>query len=72
MQKRYFLLYTLLGSTIFCFSLAWLGNTFAQHIDSITPLIHRSTTVAIVVLLVAALGFIGFRVSRSRAGQGVA
>ena len=72
MQKRFFLIYTLLGSAIFCFGLAWLGDTFAEHIDNITPLIHRSTTIAIVLIVLAIAGFVAFRLSRPRAGQGAA
>jgi len=41
MQKRFFFLYTLIGSSLFCFGLAWLGNAFGSHIDEITPHIHR-------------------------------
>jgi membrane protein DedA with SNARE-associated domain len=72
MQKRYFLIYTLLGSAMFCFGLSWLGSTVAHHIDSITPLIHRSTTIAIVVIVLAVAAFVAFRFSRSRPGQGLA
>jgi membrane protein DedA with SNARE-associated domain len=66
MQKRFFLIYTLLGSAIFCFGLAWLGSTFAHHIDSITPFIHRSTMIAAGVIVLAVAAYVGFRISRSR------
>jgi len=72
MQKRYFLIYTLLGSALFCFGLSWLGSTFAHHIDQITPLIHGSTKIAIVVIALAVVGFVAFRFARGRQGQGLA
>jgi membrane protein DedA with SNARE-associated domain len=57
MARGYFVAYTALGSAMFCFALAWLGSTFGRHIDDVTPLIHRSAMVALVILAVAALGF---------------
>jgi membrane protein DedA with SNARE-associated domain len=72
MQKRYFLIYTLLGSALFCFALSWLGNTFAHHIDVITPLIHRSTLIFVVLLIAAVVAYFLVRRARTRAGQGLA
>jgi membrane protein DedA with SNARE-associated domain len=72
MQKRYFLIYTLLGSALFCFALSWLGNTFAHHIDAITPLIHRSTLIFVVLLIAAVVAYFLVRRARTRAGQGLA
>jgi membrane protein DedA with SNARE-associated domain len=66
MQKRYFLLYTLLGSAIFCFALAWLGSTFGHHIGEITPLIHRFSTVFIVLVVLAVAVLVGLRIVKAR------
>ncbi|MBV8355121.1 MAG: DedA family protein, partial [Candidatus Eremiobacteraeota bacterium] len=41
MQKRYFLTYHTLGSAIFCFGLAYLGNLAGRHLDDLVPFIHR-------------------------------
>jgi membrane protein DedA with SNARE-associated domain len=57
MQKRYFVAYTALGSALFCFALAWLGSSFGRHIDTITPLIHRSAVIVVVLLVLAAAGY---------------
>ncbi len=57
MQKRYFLIYTALGSAIFCFGLAWLGNMFGNHFAEIAPQIRRyslEVTAGLVVLAAAA------------------
>jgi membrane protein DedA with SNARE-associated domain len=40
MQKRYFLTYTALGSGLFCFGLAALGNVAGHNIDAITGYVH--------------------------------
>jgi membrane protein DedA with SNARE-associated domain len=72
MQKRYFLTYTFLGSAIFCFGLSWLGSTFAHHIDAITPLIHRTSMIAAIVVVLAGIAYLVFRMNRAKAGQGLA
>jgi membrane protein DedA with SNARE-associated domain len=56
MPKRYFLTYTLAGSAIFCFGLAWLGFAFGHHIDAILPVLHEfSLLIAAVVVLAIVL-----------------
>jgi membrane protein DedA with SNARE-associated domain len=40
MPKRYFLTYTALGSALFCFGLAELGNVAGQNVDAITGYVH--------------------------------
>jgi membrane protein DedA with SNARE-associated domain len=72
MQKRYFLLYTALGSACFCFGLAWVGSAFGRHIDQMVPLIHKFSTVFIVVIVLAVIAFLTIRFSRGRAGSGAA
>ncbi len=54
MQKRYFFTYTLLGSAIFCFGLAYLGNVAGSNLDTIVGALHK-TALGIVVLLVVAV-----------------
>ncbi len=66
MQKRYFISYTAAGSAIFCFSLAYLGSIFGRHFDEITPIIHKASTVIIIVLVLGAIAFVAGRVLRSR------
>ena len=51
MPKRYFLTYTALGSAIFCFGLAYLGDAAGHNIDRITTYVHDSA-------LVVAAGFL--------------
>jgi membrane protein DedA with SNARE-associated domain len=65
MQKRYFLTYTALGSVIFCFGLAFIGDEAGHNVDAITAYLHDFALVivgGIVVLIVAAA--IVFRVRR--------
>jgi membrane protein DedA with SNARE-associated domain len=60
MQKRSFLVYTTLGSAIFCFALAWLGNVFGSHLAEIIPQIrHYSLALAalVAVAIVLALAY---------------
>jgi membrane protein DedA with SNARE-associated domain len=61
MPKRYFLAYTALGSAIFCFGLAYLGDAAGHNIDGIIAYVHDSALViigifgAIVIIAVVAL-----------------
>jgi membrane protein DedA with SNARE-associated domain len=64
MQKRYFLTYTALGSAIFCFGLAYLGSILGQHIDELTPQIHKFSLGIVVGLVVAVVAFVVFRITR--------
>ncbi len=47
MQKRYFITYTALGSAIFCFGLAYLGNVAGNNIDAILAVLHKLTLVIV-------------------------
>jgi membrane protein DedA with SNARE-associated domain len=40
MPKRYFITYTALGSAIFCFGLAYLGDAAGHNIDAIVAYVH--------------------------------
>jgi membrane protein DedA with SNARE-associated domain len=56
MQKRYFWIYTTLGSAVFCLSLILIGNAFGQHLDEIKPVIRRfSVTLGLLSLVVVGL-----------------
>jgi membrane protein DedA with SNARE-associated domain len=56
MQKRYFLTYTLLGSAIFCFGLAYLGNVAGQNLDSILAVLHKASLLIAVLFVVVVVG----------------
>jgi membrane protein DedA with SNARE-associated domain len=58
MQKRYFLTYTLLGSAIFCFGLAYLGNVAGQNLDSILGVLHKASLLIAALFLVVVVGAI--------------
>jgi membrane protein DedA with SNARE-associated domain len=58
MQKRYFIGYTAIGSAIFCFGLAYLGNAAGNNLDAILANVHKAAlaiVIAVVVLIVAAI-----------------
>ena len=61
MQKRYFITYTLLGSAIWCFGLAAIGNALGRHTDALIPLIHRSSLVIALIVVVALVVFFVMR-----------
>jgi membrane protein DedA with SNARE-associated domain len=65
MPKRYFITYTALGSAIFCFGLAYLGDAAGHNIGSIITYVHDSA-------LVVAAGFVvvvGIIIAAVRARQ---
>jgi membrane protein DedA with SNARE-associated domain len=67
MPKRYFLTYTALGSAIFCFGLAALGDEAGHNVDAITAYIHDFALVIVgglIVVCVAAA--IVWRIRRAR------
>jgi membrane protein DedA with SNARE-associated domain len=58
MQKRYFITYTLLGSAIFSFGLAYVGEVAGHNLDAILATLHKAAlgiVVVVVVLIVAAV-----------------
>jgi membrane protein DedA with SNARE-associated domain len=55
MQKRYFITYTAIGSAIFCFGLAYLGNAAGNNLDSIMASLHKVTLVIVAAAVVAAI-----------------
>jgi membrane protein DedA with SNARE-associated domain len=66
MRKRYFLTYTAAGSLLFCAGLTWIGSMFGEHFYEIMPLMHRVSTAAIVVVLVAIAAFVWQRIHSAR------
>lgn len=67
MQKRYFLTYTALGSAIFCFVLAALGDEAGRNVDAITTYIHAfALALGIGVIVVVAIAIAAWRIRRAR------
>jgi membrane protein DedA with SNARE-associated domain len=64
MQKRWFFTYTLAGSGLFCFGLAYLGSYFGRHLDDIAPHVHQISTAVIVLVVLAAVAFFVIRSRR--------
>src|SRR4030088_2303271 len=52
MQKRYFITYTAIGSAIFCFGLAYLGNAAGNNLQALLPHLHKATLAIVIVVLV--------------------
>jgi membrane protein DedA with SNARE-associated domain len=67
MQKRYFITYTALGSAIFCFGLAYLGNVAGNNLDAILATLHKATYA--IVIGVVALVAVAIVVMRLRKGK---
>ena len=64
MPKRWFLTYSALGSALFCFGLAFLGDAAGRNLDTLLALLHKAAIgvlAAVVVLVVA-----GIFVARAR------
>ena len=58
MPKRYFLTYTALGSAVFCFGLAYLGDVAGHNLDAIMTYVHdflRAILAVTALVVVAAL-----------------
>jgi membrane protein DedA with SNARE-associated domain len=73
MQKRYFISYTALGSAIFCFGLAYLGDVAGHNVDAITAYVHDSGLIILAVVIVAAaIGAIWWRARRRNAAAAAA
>jgi membrane protein DedA with SNARE-associated domain len=68
MQKRYFLTYTALGSGLFCFGLAALGNLAGRNVDAITGYVHDfALAIGAGAVVVIAVGLIFWRIRARRA-----
>jgi membrane protein DedA with SNARE-associated domain len=71
MPKRYFLTYTALGSAIFCFGLALLGDLAGHNIDAITSYVHDFAVAIIagVIVVIAAAAAVWRMRSANRAAM---
>ena len=70
MQKRFFVTYTAIGSAIFCFGLAYLGEVAGKNIDGIIAYVRDFALVIIAVVLVLAIaGYVWWRISKARNPQ---
>jgi membrane protein DedA with SNARE-associated domain len=68
MQKRYFFPFTLLGSAIFSFGLAYLGDVAGDNLDAILGVVHKAgLAILAAVVLVAVVAVVLVR--RHRAGR---
>jgi len=67
MPKRYFFSYTFLGSALFCFGLAYLGQYAGKRLDTILPVIHKFGLLIILVSIVlAVVAIVYWRMNRAR------
>ena len=67
MPKRYFFGYTFLGSALFCFGLAYLGQYAGKRLDSILPVIHKfGLPIILVSIVLAVVAIVYWRMSRTR------
>jgi len=70
MQKRYFIGYTALGSAIFCFGLAYLGNAAGKNLDTILPALHKAAlAIGIGAAVVLAAVIVWLRLRKRAAGD---
>ena len=67
MQKRYFIGYTALGSAVFCFGLAYLGNAAGNNLDTILPALHKATlAIVVITFVVVVAAFVWWRLRNKR------
>ena len=67
MRKRYFVTYTALGSIIFCFGLAYLGDSAGHNVDALEAALHKiGLAVAAAVVGLAVLAFVLVRLRGRR------
>jgi membrane protein DedA with SNARE-associated domain len=70
MQKRYFIGYTALGSAIFCFGLAYLGNAAGNNLDTILPALHKAAfAIGAGAVVALAAVFVWLRLRKKAAGD---
>jgi membrane protein DedA with SNARE-associated domain len=70
MQKRYFITYTALGSGLFCFGLAALGNLAGRNVDAITGYVHDfALAIGAGTVVVVAAGLVIWRIRARRTQQ---
>jgi membrane protein DedA with SNARE-associated domain len=70
MQKRFFITYTAIGSAIFCFGLAFLGEVAGKNVDGIIAYVHDFALLIIAaVVLLLVVGFVWWRIAKARGPQ---
>jgi membrane protein DedA with SNARE-associated domain len=72
MEKRYFFPFTLLGSAIFSFGLAYLGEVAGRNLDTILPALHKAAlaiVIGVVVLVIVAIVLLRARAKRAAANR---
>ena len=70
MQKLYFITYTALGSGLFCFGLAALGNLAGRNVDAITGYVHDfALAIGAGTVVVVAAGLVIWRIRARRTQQ---
>jgi membrane protein DedA with SNARE-associated domain len=68
MSLAHFIPYTALGSLIFCFGLAYLGNMAGNNLDTILPALHKATlAIVVVVVVLAAAAIVAMRLRKPKA-----
>jgi membrane protein DedA with SNARE-associated domain len=69
MPLTYFIPYTALGSIVFCFGLAYLGQMAGNNVDAITANLHKIAIVTVVIVLAAAAAvFVWWRMRAKPSG----
>ena len=58
MSLGHFIPYTAIGSAIFCFGLAYLGQIAGNNLDTILPALHKATLTIVIVAVVAIVALI--------------
>ncbi len=67
MPYALFLAFTAIGSAIFCFGLAYLGQVAGKNLDTILPALHKAALLIIVVVVLAiAAGIVWWRTSAKK------
>jgi len=67
-KSAYFFTYTLFGSAIFCFGLAYLGNVAGNNLDAIVGSLHKAALTIVVLLVVLAVAaFVVLRARKKKA-----
>ncbi len=72
MPKRFFITYTALGSAIFCFGLAYLGDVAGHNVDMITATVHDfalAIVAGFVLVVGVAIAVLRARSRRARAAS---
>lgn len=61
-----FVMYTFIGSYIWCWALAWVGLRLGEHWDTLGPLFHRFDVVIVVLVVIGFAWYLWRHLRRSR------